>query len=276
MLAGEEKATNSNSQRTEQLGLEVDKQAETGVETVDHSGNKRSDENPLVMSTPTWMPTPMPTPAPVPPASIPTPKPAPAHDPKVALQPRKHRVPASEKGKEGRKEADDTDDIDTQREDAIAASLSKRAAKVKTGQELLAALVVVVFAVILYRRWRSQQQFSAQPRELALPTFDSFAFDEGDQSGSESFDKGDDASSGFAEGFELPEMGAVDVDRVAEEEAGFGAAGGDVVAFDTGPPAPSPTPLMAKMKRAVTKVRHKGAKTHEPLPAEDDSEDFFL
>ena len=71
-------------------------------------------------------------------------------------------------------------------------------------------------------------------------------------------------------------MGAVDIDGVADEEAGFGAAEGDVVAFDAEPPAPSPTPLMAKMKRAVTQVRHKGAKTHDPLPAEDDSEDFFL
>ena len=103
MLASEEKATNSNSQREEPLDAEVDNQGETGLKTEDHSGNERSNEVPLMVSTPTWMPTPKPTPAPVPPASIPTPKPAPAHDPKVALQPRKHRVPASEKGKEGRK-----------------------------------------------------------------------------------------------------------------------------------------------------------------------------
>ena len=180
---------------------------------------------------------------------------------------------ASEKEKAGRKEADDIDDVDTHREDAIAASLSKRAAKVKMGQELLAALVVVVFAAILYRRWRSQQQFSTQPRELALPTFDSFAFDEGDQTGSESFDKADDASDSFAEGFELPEMSAVDIDGLAEEEAGFGAAGARrCLRHWTSCPFTHST--HGENEARSDKVRHKGAKTHEPLPAEDDSEDF--
>jgi hypothetical protein len=129
--------------------------------------------------------------------------------------------------------------------------------------ELMVGIATVVMIVIAWQRWRRQQEFAAQqPRELALPTFDSFAFDgqEVDDDGDASQNDDDDGFAKFGgEGdFEMP---AFDVDGGGGGLSGAPSGGGSTT---------PPTPLIKKVSRGMAKTN-----THEPLPV-DDSEDFFL